>query len=369
MRPTLFLLTFGILLAPGKVNGQTSDTNPQLAAGLNRFPNADANGDGKLTAAEAEAYLQKAGPRLIKRRPELDANEDGKLSITEVAVLLGKGGSNQSAPAKQTKPAKAPQGGEKFIYREVDGVPLPLYVFGSDPARTKPAIVFFFGGGWSNGSPTQFEQHCKHLASRGMVAATVEYRVSSRYPVKVEDCVEDAKSAMRWVRSNAPQLGIDPERIASGGGSAGGHLAACTMLINDFNAKTDDLSVSPKPDAMVLFNPALVVAPDSRMTSQEIKRIEAIDSRARTSMKNVSPLNFAPTKQPPMIMFFGTNDQLMKGAKFFMQDSEAAGNSCELVTYEGQAHGFFNQEPYRGLTMKEMDDFLVDLGWLHPQRD
>ncbi|MEM6689984.1 MAG: alpha/beta hydrolase fold domain-containing protein [Planctomycetota bacterium] len=255
-------------------------------------------------------------------------------------------------------------GGKRFIYKTVGDAKLPLYVFGNAAKTQKPAVVFFFGGGWQNGSPSQFKSQCEHLAKRGMVGITVEYRVGSRYPIKVEDCVEDAKSAMRWVRANAEKLGIDPNRIAAGGGSAGGHLAACTALVEDFNASTDDLSVSAKPNAMILFNPALVVAADQRMTNSEKSRASKVESRARTSMKNISPLAFASNKQPPMIMFFGTDDLLLRGAEWFKKDSEAIGNACELITYEGVGHGFFNRDKYKKLTIKEMDRFLVKLGWL-----
>src|SRR5688572_5753595 len=92
-----------------------------------------------------------------------------------------------------------------------------------------PCIVFFFGGGWVRGSPNQFKPQSEHFASRGMVGIRVEYRTipkgDSGPPVV---CIQDAKSAMRFVRAHAPELGVDPARIAAAGGSAGGHLAAAT---------------------------------------------------------------------------------------------------------------------------------------------
>ena len=361
---SLALLAFGLSSLDSQTQGQTSENSQALRTGLARFPNADTNKDGVLTTDEANAHLQIIGPRLIKQNPKLDANHDGSLSLSELLAFRRKNQANKTAVPKSSRPAVAPKGGERFVYKQVDGAQLPLYVYGHDSATEKPAIVFFFGGGWTGGSPSQFEMQCKHLAARGMVAATVEYRVSSRHQIKVEDCVEDAKSAMRWIRGNAKKLGIDPNRIASGGGSAGGHLAACTALIEDFNAVTDDVDVSPLPNAMVLFNPALAVAPDNRMTPAQRQRAEDAASKTRTSMQNVSPLNFASAKQPPMIMFFGTDDKLLPGAQLFMQDSEKAGNACKLVTYEGQDHGFFNRDKYRELTIAEMDDFLVQLGWL-----
>jgi acetyl esterase len=332
----LFFAVMLIIVTCHSLYGQTSETNPRLKEGLSRHPEADTNKDGVLTIAEAQAFL--------KKNPE----------------------SRQKQRGGENKP-QAKIGGERHVYKKVGDVDLSLYIFAPDGHTSdakRPTVVFFFGGGWTDGSPSQFRPQCEHLAERGMIGITVDYRVASRHSAKVEDCVEDAKSAMRWVRSNARTLGIDPDRIASGGGSAGGHLAACTAVLDEFDAKTDDLQVSAKPNAMVLFNPALSVAPDKRMSPAQLSRASSVAKRARASMAKVSPLNFASTKQPPMIMFFGTKDDLLQGAEFYKEDSEKAGNTCTLVTYDGQGHGFFNNEKYRKLTIEEMDKFLVGLGWL-----
>ena len=120
-------------------------------------------------------------------------------------------------------------------YKDVGGHKLNLHIFRS-PAHSptkepKPAVVFFFGGGWVGGTPTQFYPQCQHLAKRGMVAISAEYRVKSRHHATPFDCVEDGKSALRWVRTHAEKLGIDPDRIAAGGGSAGGHVAAAVTTV------------------------------------------------------------------------------------------------------------------------------------------
>ena len=98
------------------------------------------------------------------------------------------------------------------VYKTIGDTQLSLSIFEPPAAVAKtnrPAIIFFFGGGWTNGSPAQFEQHCRALAARGMVAITADYRVASRHQIKPTDCVADAKSAARWVRANAVRLGID----------------------------------------------------------------------------------------------------------------------------------------------------------------
>ena len=252
------------------------------------------------------------------------------------------------------------KGSKRHIYKKVGDIELPLFVFVPDGHKgdeKTPAIVFFFGRGWRSGNPAQFQKHCEYLARRGLVAITVEYRVSSRHSVKVEDCIEDAKSAMRWVRGHANDMGIDPDRIASGGGSAGGHLAACTSVIDDFNASSDNLNFSAKPNAMVLFNPVMAIGAG----------LEKNDRSHGPASKAV-PITYATKKQPPCIMFFGTKDRFLKGAQNFQKESEKAGNCCQLFTYKGQGHGFFNygrnNNKYYNLTIAEVDKFFVELGWL-----
>ncbi len=95
--------------------------------------------------------------------------------------------------------------------------------------------------GWVGGAPGQFTEHSKYLATRGMVAIQVEYRLLDRKKRELPaTCCADAKSAMRWVRGHANTLGIDPERIASAGGSAGGHLAAFVGMVEGGDDDDDD---------------------------------------------------------------------------------------------------------------------------------
>jgi acetyl esterase/lipase len=259
------------------------------------------------------------------------------------------------------------------VYKTVDEVELNLYIFkpeGLKAGDQRPAVVFFFGGGWNAGSPTQFEGQCEHFAKQGMVAITVDYRVASRHQVKVVSCVEDAKSAIRYVRKNAERLGIDPDRIVAGGGSAGGHLAAATGTIEKFDRETEDLSISSKPNAMMLFNPACVLAPVEGGHPSWNEKARAFKARAGVKSKEISPFHHVKKGTPPTIIFHGKADTTVPyvTAEMFTKAMTEAGNRCELVGFADMPHGFFNQGKFNNKPFEESlakaEAFLRELKFL-----
>lgn len=246
---------------------------------------------------------------------------------------------------------------EQKTYKKVGNVELQLHIFnpeGHKASDRKPAIVFFFGGGWSGGTPSQFYPQCDYLAKRGMVAISAEYRVKSRNGTSPLECVKDGNSAVRWVRSHADKLGIDPSKLAAGGGSAGGHVAAATGTTKGILEKGEDVSVSSKPDALVLFNPVYDNGPKGYG-----------HSRVKDYWKQISPMHNLDKETPPTIVFLGTKDKLIPvaTAKKYRLLMKEAGVRSELLLYKEQAHGFFNTSKYDE-TVKEMDRFLVSLGFL-----
>lgn len=221
----------------------------------------------------------------------------------------------------------------------------------------RPAIVFFFGGGWVGGSPGQFQEQSEYLATRGMVGVRVEYRVIPKGDSgPPEVCCNDAKSAMRWVRAHAAELGIDPQRIAAAGGSAGGHLAAFTSMVEAVDDPVDDLNLSPRGNALVLFNPVFDNGPEDGWGR----------GRVGDRYKEFSPAHNITPDDPPAIVFLGARDALISVAVLerFKDGMTKAGVRCETRVYEGQPHGFFNQDPYKTATLIEADKFLASLGWL-----
>jgi len=259
------------------------------------------------------------------------------------------------------------------VYKTIGDVKLNIYIFTPVDHKStdrRPAIVFFFGGGWRSGSPVQFQEHCRYLASRGMVAMTADYRVSSRHKTKAIKCVTDGKSAVRWIRANAERLGIDPDRIASGGGSAGGHVAACTGTIDGMDEPGENMSISSKPNAMVLFNPAVVLAPVEGMKPVDKERMAALEKRFGVEPSKLSPFHNVTSGAPSTIIFHGTGDTTVPfaTAQLFTDRMTGKGNLCRLVPFEGRPHGFFNYGRGDGkdyiATARAMDEFLAEQGFL-----
>lgn len=293
-------------------------------------------------------------------------------SLAQEGNAAGDKDSAKTSSRKKQKnyPAEI-NGADVRIYKSLDGVALNAYIFSPEnKSQPAPAIVFFFGGGWTSGSPTQFEQHCKYFAGRGMVAITADYRVASRHAVKAVECVADAKSAIRWVRTNAEVLGVDPDRIVAAGGSAGGHIAAAAGTLVDFDEASEDTNVSSRPNALALFNPALVLAQVEGKAFPDDAKLAELEKRLGVAPKKLSPYHQITSSVPPTIIFHGKADTTVPywTAEAFQAAMLEHGNQCELFGFENAKHGFFNYERDGGenyqTTIKALDEFLVSLDFL-----
>ena len=249
-------------------------------------------------------------------------------------------------------------GARPEVYKRVGEVELKIYFFmppGHQPTDKRPAIVFFHGGG---NRPSQFAPQCKYFASRGMVAATADYWVRNVNTTHAGDSASGAngQAAVRWIRAHARELGVDPERIAAGGGSAGGYVTVATGMLKDFTGDKG-ASISFRPNAMVLFNTGVVLTPD-----KAAKR--GVKAEEHSPMDNVRP------GLPPTIILVGKSDEMIpfEQVEAFAKAMKAAGNRCELVGFDGQGHGFFNygrgDNRFFRETLKQADEFLASLGYL-----
>jgi acetyl esterase/lipase len=233
------------------------------------------------------------------------------------------------------------------VYKTIDTFKLKVDVFYTKQSLEKKnntAIVFFHGGGWAYGSPEEFFSTCERYAAMGIVTFSVQYRlaidngVTPSKTISPIECVMDAKSAIRWVRENSGKFHIDKNKIVASGQSAGGHLALCTAMIDDYNEKSDNLNISSRPDALLLF-------------SSCVNAVEGWCDRLladrREKIWSISPAHNVKKGLPPMIEFHGIDDEQVPKwtVQFFEIAMKNEGNYFELHTYEGRKHYLGNGNP------------------------
>jgi arylsulfatase A-like enzyme/acetyl esterase/lipase len=245
----------------------------------------------------------------------------------------------------------APEG-KTYVYKEVDGQTREMEIYfpnGEPPAKPVPGIIMFHGGGWGGGDRGQFRYLCHYFASRGLVASTVTYRLAGKAKKggkgsRKRICMPDAKSAIRWYKQHAAELGIDPTRIIAGGGSAGGHISLIATTNPGLNDPNDPPGFDTSVAAYLLFNPALSIA-DAK--DPEIDVLAHLDA------------DF-----PPAIAFFGNKDSWLKGWKPAYAKLKSLGSPIDYRIAEGQSHAFFNKQPWADVTIAAADRFLVKHGYL-----
>ncbi len=258
--------------------------------------------------------------------------------VALLALVLGRPAFSQEQ-AKETV--------KSFTFRKTKQADLAIHVhFPPDWNKEdkRPAIVFFFGGGFQFGDVSQFVPQAAYFASRGLVAARADYRVKSRHGVEPDACVEDAKSAVRWLRQNAARLGLDPDRMVACGSSSGGYLAACTACPGS-EPEGEDPKISSRANALILVNPFLPFV------------------KEKANWKIVPTLHLTKDT-PPTLILFGTKDGLLPRADEFMAKSKEVGHKAEMFLADGVGHGFAGKSPWREKVIQREDEFLAALGYL-----
>ena len=320
----------------------------------------------RVTIASTGAPLYEPNPQNGKALT-IDFPDDAKVATNSIyhsmkypsRIMAPTGVTSQKLNRFLAPRAAALEPDEKLVYKTVAGRNLEMHVFhppGYDAKKDRrPAFLIIHGGGWTGGEPRKYYPMAKHFAEKGMVTVSLQYRLlnaktKTNRGSTVFDCVKDGRSAVRYLRSHAGRLGIDPDKIVVGGGSAGGHVAVGTALFNQINEAGEDASVSCRPDALILLNPVIDTSANGYGQTK-------IGDR----WKELSPVNHVKPGLPPTILFHSTGDQVVpfSGAKLFYQRSVALGNHTELVVYEGGRHGYFIfDEKLYGSVIRRMEDFL-----------
>lgn len=217
-------------------------------------------------------------------------------------------------------------------YKSVDGHSLSMDVFYPKKYETKenwPAVIFFHGGHWVGGQKSMMHPVSKKFAAKGFVAFSVQYRLQKEHNATPFEALMDAKSAIRYVRENASEFRIDPNKIIAGGNSAGGHLVAAAASTNKYNHKDDRLSTSCIPDGIILY--AAVI--DNGPTGYGFERIgdEYLD---------FSPFHLVKENLPPTLILHGEDDELLSCDRMreYCQLMSGKGNACSLKCYKGVGH-------------------------------
>lgn len=257
------------------------------------------------------------------------------------------------------------------VYKTIDSLKLKLDIFYNKQSverENNNAIVFFHGGGWAYGTPSEFFTTCERYAKMGIVTFSVEYRLSiengiaPHQTISPIESVMDAKSAMRWVRENAERFHIDRNKLVAAGQSAGGQLALATAMIDDYNEKSDDLSISCRPNAILLF---------SACVNTVEGWCDHLLGDRRTQIWSISPAHNIKGGLPPMIEFHGTDDEQVPKwtVQFFETAMKKEGNYFELHIYEGRKHYLGAGNPkysryYDDEILELADDFLRKYNFL-----
>ena len=272
------------------------------------------------------------------------------------------GATSPAAPAKKADYAlsrsKIALPTRSLTYKKVGDRELAMYIFepaGFKPTDQRPCFVAIHGGGWVAGTPTIMNCVGEAFAERGWVVANIRYRLHKPDEgTTAFDSVKDAKSAVRYVRSHAKELGIDPDKIVAGGRSAGGHLAAATAMFSDIEEESDDRSVSCVPNALVLCSPVID-------TSAAGYGHELLGKR----WQELSPLHHVRPGLPPTIILHGMRDTTtpFAGAKAFDEAMRAAGNKVRLVAHVRGSHSYMMRtKELFDEAMGQIEPFLKENG-------
>lgn len=269
---------------------------------------------------------------------------------------------------------------ETVIHRDRDR-DLPMKVFRPgewQPGDRRAGVVFWFGGGFYKNDMDHFRMQSEYFAHRGMVAFTPDYRLTVEPGVKIPDCLYDGKCALAHILGYAAAYGLDPDRLVVCGGSAGGMIAAASVLLEELDVAGE----SAGPCAMVLFNPALemdlgMAARAENIVGENGEAINEDMAHLRSSLgeemmahpEKYSCIAHVRRGLPPVLILQGTEDPVCSKNLLFCKLYREAGNYIELEEYLGCVHGFFNpgrseRNFYYYQTRKRMEMFLIEQGLL-----
>ena len=281
-----------------------------------------------------------------------------KESTAKTAPIL----SARTSSEVESTPKSLP-GAETFVYRDGKPEPMRLHVVkpkGWKASDRRPALMFFFGGGWTRGTPEKSVTWANYAAKVGMVGIVPDYRTKDRFDASPLESVADGRAALRWVQDHATELGIDPKKIAVGGSSAGGHVALWTAIAKAPPGSAENESPKTKPAAVILLS---AVSDTSMLSGYTPKRFG-------TNATALSPIHQLDAKMPPVLAFHGDADKTVPQQQTIALREKlvANGNQCEFVSVPGGEHSFTGQLPeWKDKSREIIREFLTKQHFFEPE--
>ena len=210
-----------------------------------------------------------------------------------------------------------------------------------------PAVLCIHGGGFRAGSREGFNKLCLTLAEQGYVAVTASYRLSPKYQFPA--AVHDVKAAVRWMRANADKYNIDPTRIGTTGGSAGGHLAqflAVTSGVKEFEGDGGNADYSSGVKCVVnYFGPSdFTKSYDASVDAAEVLPLFLGGNLQQQRRRHIeaSPLYWVTPNASPTLCIHGTKDSYVahEQAVWLIDRLQASAVEAKLMSIQGADHGF-----------------------------
>lgn len=249
-------------------------------------------------------------------------------------------------------------------YEAADGSELPMLIFEPDEG-TQPiaGIVMFHGGALHRGSADGLAPHCGQLASRGIFAVSAGYRLIGQGAMSIDDCIADVRRAVEQFGRLASVRGLDSSRLASGGSSAGAHLALVAAMIAPGRPVP---AAEPGVAAVVALNPVV----DLLACSPEQQRsLEAEARIAAGRLGEYSPVEFVRAGNPPTLIQHGMHDEVtpIGQVRRFRDMMVQVGNDCILLEYEHAEHAFHYPGPtgHFNHVIDATAEFLLDWPGAH----
>lgn len=313
----------------------------------------DRDGDGKLTREELPEPLR-------KNFDWVDRDRNGFISREEDAAVRrgprrsGAGG----GPPGAGPGGMAPEGVRKLAELDYVGGGNPrqmldLYLPEKPAAGKLPVVCWIHGGGWKNGSKESGAGKLARLVATGKYAGVaLNYRLTGEapWPAQIHDC----KAAIRWIRGQAEERGLDPDRIAVWGSSAGGHLVAMLGVSQGVAGLEGELGAFRGESSAVkcvvdFFGPTDLLAMDAQGSTMDHNGAGSPESllvggpvqeRAETA-RQASPLRHVSQDDAPALLVHGTEDPLVPFAQSveLAKALKQAGVPAAMLTVEGGGHG------------------------------